>query len=248
MYMQQVSQSHPQPTSTPPQPAAPAAKRQAKRVKPKLGKNILVCSLYGLLILIVLFILLLIGIAKTGIVHIPIASRLCEGTKPTRTVEAGVTDPEVFINSIGQEVAAAIRRGERSPYAVALTESELTAAVRGGIEGALREEHVVAECPQIVVTPEYLEASGMFMTDNITLDILIQFTPRVENHELTFDVQKAYLADVPIAPDLVTALESYLFERGFGSWRIDVGTIQLNDVHLKEGEMEVILVDTQGTP
>lgn len=203
------------------------------------------CSLYAFIILIVIAVLLLIGVAKTGLFKIPILSSLYKGPEPTRLVEAGVMEPEAFIDQISASVSAAVQRGERGPYTVPFSEAELTAAVRGGLADVIREEQVIVERPQIVVTPEYIEASGKFYTDKATVDMLIQFVPVIEENELRFDISKAYLGDIPISPDLAHSMESLLFTRDFGAWSVNVGSVSLQDVNLKDGELELILDETK---
>jgi hypothetical protein len=239
-------------THTPaPQPRpAPLKKKfvpskKPEEIKPKVGKNVLMCSLYALIVLIVIGVVILIGVAKTGLFKIPFVSNLYKGPVPTRLVEAGVMEPDAFIDQISSSVSAAIQRGEKGPYIVPFSEVELTAAARGGLADVIREDQAIVERPQIVVTPEYIEASGKFYMDNATADILIKFIPFIEENELRLDISEAYLGDIPVSPDLAKSIQGVLFVRDFGSWSINVGTVSLKDVNLKDGELELILDETK---
>jgi len=237
-----------QPASPLPQPKpAPLSKRYSpskpfyKEVKPKVGENVLVCSLYALIILIVLAAAILIGVAKTGLFTIPIASGLYHGPEPTRIVEAGVMDTDAFVDQISRSVSSAVLRGEKAPYTVPITEADLTAMARGGLADIIREERVIPEGTQIVVTPEYVEASGTFLMDAAKIDLLIQFIPVIEENELRFDISKAYLGDIPVSSDLAKSMESLLFTKDFAAWSVNMGSVSLRSVNLKDGELEFIL-------
>jgi hypothetical protein len=235
----------------PPMPAAPlsavsprgsAAPERISRPpkRPKMGKNILVCSFYALVALLIAFSLFLFCLAKTGLVSIPFISSLCAGQKPVRIVEAAASDPEALLERISSVVSSAVGCADSGPYPVVFSEQDLTASARGGLEDILRGREAAAERIQIAVTSDFIEASGLITTRGMTVDALARFDAVVEDGELHLNIREAYLGDVPIHPDLARQLEGVLFTKDFASWNVSAGDVKLKDVILGDGEMELV--------
>src|SRR3990167_4378743 len=124
--------------------------------KPKFGFNAVACLGYGILLVVAFALIVAVLLAKTGLVKVPLASRLYRGPEPTRIV----TDPEAFSDAISAKVALAVKRGGPPPYRVTVEETELTAAFRGALASFVQGSNIIAERPQIVMTPTAIELSG----------------------------------------------------------------------------------------
>ncbi|MBD3251316.1 hypothetical protein GF380_02470, partial [Candidatus Uhrbacteria bacterium] len=170
----QTSGVDPAPPPTPGTPAETSVE-SLKVAKPKVGRNVLVCSLYALILFLVLLAGVLFLIAKTGLVTIPLASHFYNGTQPTRQIEAGAMDPERVLDRISLSVSSAIQQGKSGPFVVEITEEELTAAARGGMTDLLKDQRIIAERTQVVITPEFAEASSLLRTPGANLDLLMRF-------------------------------------------------------------------------
>lgn len=213
----------------------------SKPAKPRFGFNAAACLGYGFLLIIVFALAVAVLLAKTGLVNVPLASRLYTGPKPTRIVTAGVTDPEAFSDAMSLKVATAVKRGGPPPYRVTMDETELTAALRGALASVVKGMSVIAERPQVVVTPAAIEFSGRFVRDGIAFDILTRFEPRVLGGELRFNPVSVQFGDYPISTSTAQNVMGYLFTREFGTWRLDVGSIGLRDIRLLDGKVELLL-------
>ncbi|OGL78941.1 hypothetical protein A3E39_02015 [Candidatus Uhrbacteria bacterium RIFCSPHIGHO2_12_FULL_60_25] len=209
--------------------------------KPKFGFNAVACLGYGILLVVAFALIVAVLLAKTGLVKVPLASRLYRGPGPTRIVTAGVTDPEAFSDAISAKVALAVKRGGPPPYRVTVEETELTAAFRGALASFVQGSNIIAERPQIVMTPTAIELSGRFVREGITFDILTRFEPRVEDGELRLNPISVQFGDYPISTSTAQNLMGYFFKRDFGAWRLDVGPIGLRDIRLGDGKVELFL-------
>ncbi len=209
--------------------------------KPKFGFNAVTCLGYGILLAVVFSLVVAVLLAKTGLVRIPLASRLYRGPEPTRIVTAGVTDTEAFSDAMSLKAALAVKRGGPPPYRVTMDETELTAALRGALASVVRGSNVIAERPQVVIMPTSVEFSGRFVRDGITFDILTRFEPRVEGGELRFNPVAVQFGDYPISTSTAQNVMGYLFKREFGTWRLDVGPVGLRDIRLYDGKVELFL-------
>ncbi|HWR00013.1 MAG TPA: hypothetical protein VN397_04185 [Candidatus Methylomirabilis sp.] len=216
--------------------------------KARFGFNAMVCLGYSILIVVVFLILITIAVARTGIVTIPLASRLYHGPSPTRIVTAGVTEPDAFQDALSLKVALAVKKGGTPPFEVTVDETELTAAMRGALSGSLRGSEILAERPQIVITPDAIEFSGRFVRGSIAFDVLARFKPEIRGSELVFNPTNVEFGDYPISTSTARDVLGLLFKRDFGSWRLEVGDAGLEDIRLLDGKAVLVLNPRKTTP
>ncbi len=228
------------------QPVVPATGQAAQKpspkpVRPKVGRAALACLGYALLFIIAFAVLVAVLIAKTGIVTIPLASRLYHGPQPTRAVTAETVDAKKFYDSLSRQLTAEVRAGKKPPYRVTLGEAELTGALRGAIENALDGAGVTAELPQIAVTPDYMEFSGRFIKSGLRFDTLARFRPQVRDGEVTFDLARVELGDFAIPTSTARSLTGLLAGRDLGAWRLEIGQAGLTEIRLLDGKVELLM-------
>lgn len=243
------SPSAPASPPVPPASTAPASPASATPPKPPrqkkgrrvLGWNAASCAFYAFVPIALLLLGILFFVAKTGVVRIPFLSDWYKGPQPTRMVEAAPVSGSSLIEDIGLEVAREIRSGQAPPYHVSITEEQVTSALRGGIAEVLRDQNVIVERPQIVITSSTIEASGLIRSGLGMADLLLRFSPHVHENALHFHVEEAYLGDIPLHPELVTLAEGTIFHRNLRVWEIGVGNNTLDGVQLHNGSFDLLL-------
>lgn len=218
-----------------------AQKPPSKPVRPKVGRGALACLGYALLFIIAIVAVIAVLAAKTGIVTIPLASRLYRGPQPTRMVKAEAVDAQKFYDSLSRQLTAEVRAGKKPPYRVTLGEAELTGALRGAIANALLGAGVTAERPQIALTPDYMEFSGRFVRSGLRFDTLARFRPQVRDGEVIFDLARVELGDFAIPTSTARSLIGLLVGRDFGAWRLEIGQAGLTEVRLLDGKVELLM-------
>jgi hypothetical protein len=226
--------------AVPPQAQALPERFPPPPKRPKMGRNVAVCSFYALIALLIAVSAFFFFMAKTGLVCIPFVSSFYRGPAPVRIVDAPAADPDTLLGRISSVVGSAVSGGDAGPYTVPFTEEELTSFVRGGLADVLRGQGTLAERVQIAVTPAFIEASGLITASGLTVDALARFDADVEDGELRLNVCEAYLGDVPVHPKVVRQLESALFTKDFASWNVSAGDVKLKDVILGDGELELV--------
>jgi hypothetical protein len=209
-------------------------------VRPKIGRNVLGCFLYAIFALAAISAIVMVAVAKSGIVAVPLISKWYVGPRPTRTVEAGTEKPEELLGA----VRTAIEQGgtaERVQHVVSYSESELTAAVRGALAEAEKRGDVQTGSAQIVVRPDAVQLTGRFRIKGIMADALIEFLPSAENGVMKLKITKAKFGDLPVAPALAkVALDSAL-GRDSSQWNLNIADHEIKGVTLKDRMLEITL-------
>ncbi|MFA5935414.1 MAG: hypothetical protein WC787_00970 [Patescibacteria group bacterium] len=204
-----------------------------------IGKNVLsVLSIFAAVVL-VLILLAAFAIAKTGLVTIPVFSRLYHGPAPTRVVRTQPIEANAFRVLVSGRLLAQTNQGELPPYEIRLSEAELTGALLGAIPQALRDERWKIEHAQLVVTPSYVEANGRLVSRALRADLRARFLPVIEKGGLRLVPVDIRFGDYPIHPDLAYRLAGLLFSRDFGTWILTFGDTRLESVRLEDASLEL---------
>lgn len=171
------------------------------------------CGLYAITLLVVPAIVI-IFIAKTGIVDVPIVSaRIGHTSAPTRIVEpTGRGDVEQLLSAKVQE---AIRRGKAAgEVRIDLTEGELTQFIRVALRGQGGIWSAIGEQAQIVVSPEALELFGRAPgVGNAMTTIRITATPTIVNQRLAMEVHEVRVGALRIPRMIVSRSVNALIAR-----------------------------------
>jgi hypothetical protein len=209
-------------------------------VKPKIGRNVLGCVLYALLILAVFAAIIMVAVAKSGIVSVPFVSQWYFGPRPTRPVEAGTEKPETLLAPIRTAIGET-GTPERVLHVVSYSEAELTAAVRGALAAAAARGEVEADGLQVVVRPDAVQLTGHFRIKGLMADTLIEFVPSAENGAMKITIVKAKFGDFPVAPSIAKiALDSAL-GRDSTTWDLDIAEHEIEKIALKDRALELTL-------
>ena len=207
-------------------------------VKPKIGKNILIVTL-----VIVGFILmgcLLVGVlvAKTGLVTLPVLSKLYKGPAPTRIVQAPSLEPAAFQYLLISRLTAQALTS-KPPYTFQLTEQELTGTLNQAISEAFRDQAWSVETVQLVVTEQGLEFLGKFKQDKFRVEGLIKLRPTVQDGGILFTPVEIRLGDYSVPLSLAERAAGLIFERDFGTWLLKFRDISFQQVVSRDGFLQI---------
>lgn len=214
--------------------------------KPVFGKNALsVLAMYASVILVIV-VGLAFALAKTGLVSVPFFSRWYVGPTPVRAIRADTIDATAFRVLVSGRLLSQIAAKKPPPYAITLSEKELTGALRGVVDQALRNEDWKTRNAQLAVTPDYLEFSGTFVRDVFRVDLRVRARPVVEDGGLRFEATDIRIGDYPIHPSIAERIVGMIFARDLGTWIVSFGDISLKRATLGSGSID--LVATQRSP
>lgn len=218
-------------------------------IKPKIGKNVLGCAGIALAVLLLLLALLAFALAKTGVFNVPVFSGFYRGPEPTRVV--ATSSPmtlEGFRDELANKFLAQARLGKKPPYTIEVSEKELTAALRGGIEEGVRGEEWNESDAQAVIRQDRIEVFLTLKKETQTAELLIDFVPKVENGGVQLEPVSFRFGDYPIPVSLAQRIAGTFFKRDFGVTTLSVGEAQLSQITLKDGVMEVTASPAGFTP
>jgi hypothetical protein len=221
-----------------PTPAQPAT-NAPRRIKPKIGLNVVSCWVYLAILFAIGASLVLYLIAETGIVGIPFFSRFYAGPIPVRTVDAKTLTPQDFENLLARRLFEQSASKRALPYVVKLTEIELTGALRSVANTALSDEKWRLENIQLAVEPTDIEMLARVNRSFVRLDFLIRFKPRLTDSGVVFEPLYVQLGDYLLPPHLSYQMLGVLFSRDFGAWVLKFGEMAMSDVHLSRGFLEL---------
>lgn len=224
----------------------PSGKATPQRIKPKIGKNVLSCWTYLIVLSVLAVALALYFIAETGIVSIPFFSRFYAGPIPVRLVEAKPLTPQDFENLLARRLFEQSASGRALPYVVKLTEIELTGALRSVISTALADEKWKLENVQLAIEPTEMEMLARVSRSFVRLDLLIRFRPRITDGGVVFEPLYVQLGDYRLPPNFSYQMLGVLFSRDLGAWILKFGETSLSDVHLSRGFMEITVSSVNG--
>ncbi len=222
--------------NTPVPAAAPV-----RPVKSKIGKNILVVLAVMALVLVAIALIVLTLAAKSGVVRIPLLSLLYHGPTPTRTVSSPPITAAEFQKRLEARLRTEIVSGRRPPYALSVTEQDLTGALHTTIGSAVRDSNWTLDSTQLAVRPTDLEILVTSQRGMFHLDFLIRLVPELRNGSVSFRPVFMQLGDIPVSPDLATRIAGMLFNRDLGNWTVSFGTAGVSDLQLRDGAVLVTL-------
>ncbi|MFH1620715.1 MAG: hypothetical protein ABIB04_01380 [Patescibacteria group bacterium] len=235
-------------TALPEQKAALPPSTSSFRIKPKIGKNVISCSVIASLAILILLFGLLYAVAKTGLVKMPFFSRFYTGPIPTRLVQAEPMTPEEFSVLLGGRFFSEALEKESPPYVVSFNERELTGVIMMAIDIALRDASWKQIFTQIVIRPTDFEFLSKYERGVIKVDLLMRFKPDVVGGRITLDPVSIQIGDYKLPATFAYRVASYIFSRDFGSWELNFGEAELLAIRLFEGRAEVMADVTSAKP
>lgn len=213
-----------------------------QKVKPKIGKNVLGCVLYTLLVIVVFAGIVIIAVAMSGIIAVPIVSqKFYAPPAPTRAVQAGEENPQVLLDAIGRAIASSSTTNVRTPHLVEYKEAELTAAARGALADAAKRGDVIIDRTQVVVRPDAIEITGRFRVKGIMLDAQFNVVPSVADGVIKLAIVKARLGDIPISPAIAKIILDTALGRDSSTWDLVIAEHEVQSIRLEDGAVELTL-------
>lgn len=234
------------PTPSAPNKPIPAGKKKKEKVeerKPIRG-DVIGCFLIGISVLIVLLLMLTYGVAKAGLVDVPILSDMVYNPPvPYRVVDAEPQGWESFRNMATRRLIEE-GIGESPPYTLRIHEKELTALLRGVIQEGLRSPSYETQYAQVIITRDYIEFFFRIRwRDFLQFEIMVHLLPEVDpDGTLRFAPQDAQIGDMPLPSSLMLRLVGYVMAQDVGAWKIlvsDGSGIQSAELFNQEIEMKI---------
>lgn len=216
-------------------------------LKPKVGKNDIGCAALAIFALLVIVSLILIVVAKSGLLRIPVFSNLYHGPIPTREISVPALTAAQFQTMVGSRLQTEATT-HAPPYIVTISEKELTGAMEEAITMAVRGSGWTKDRAQIAVTPQNLELLGEFHRGPWHVDLLIRFVPRVADGKLSFDPVSIHVGDYSLPAAVAYPIVSEVFSRDLGSWSLDFGTFRLQAIGLHDGELDLVTAAALPSP
>lgn len=236
------------PVLPPPAPQKTAPAQSPQRIRPKVGKNVLTCWTYSVILAVMGLSVCLLLAAKSGVFTIPFFSSYYLGPMPSRLVKSPPISAEDFEASLGDQLRAAAQKNKTPPYVIRLTERELTGAMSSGVENALRDDKWKYVFTQIAVEPTEIELVGQFRRGWIRLDVMVRFVPRLVQGGVSFEPVYVQIGDYRLPPQMTYQIIGYLFSRDLGAWVLNFGDLRLSEVHLSRGYLELVVASTAPRP
>ncbi|MCI0479018.1 hypothetical protein L0Y59_00530 [Candidatus Uhrbacteria bacterium] len=211
-----------------------------KAAKPVFGKNffVVLSAVAGFTLIVIL--LTAFAVAKSGVIEVPLFSRLYRGPEPTRIVTPTVMTAEAFRVLVSSRLISKAVQGIEPPYALSITESEMTGGLDAVIAYALRDEEWKATAVQMAATPGYLEFHGKFRRGPFRVDTRVRFRPIVEDGGVRFEPIDIRVGDYPIHPSVVRTVAGIIFLRDLGTWVLRFGEASLQEVILEDGTVDLV--------
>jgi hypothetical protein len=211
-----------------------------------VGRNTLL--VYGGCCSVFLFlILLVIGLtAWSGVVAVPVLSRLYHAPVPIHTVKVKtILSVNDFMDRMQDKLTIAVQQAGGASARLEVSEAELTAGLRGLLKdpaapSALRD----IESAQIAMAGDALELFAHYHKSLFRLDILMRFKFALRQGSLVLEPDTIRLNNLPLSQDQAKRL---LVSLGLdpASWRWNFSGIQLQSVGLAPGGVVVTLVPAQ---
>jgi hypothetical protein len=208
-----------------------------------LTKNTVI--VYGIVTLILALILsaVLFGVAKTGLVDLPIFSRWYHGPQATHPIAPITMTPDSFLQMVQQRFQTESAKGQ-PPYTVTVDEKEVSGALQSSVQSALRDGNWSRTDIQVALRETDMEVVGHFSRGFLHPQFLVRFVPRISNGGLVFDPVFAQLGDFPLPANWMTPVLGFLFSRDFGTWTVAFGAMRLQRVQLFDGSMQLTIAPT----
>ncbi len=209
----------------------------------RFTKNKLI--VYGTVTLIVALFLsaVLFGVAKTGLIDVPLFSRWYQGPQATHPIASIPMSSDQFLQMLQQRFQGIAAQGQ-PPFVVTVDEKEVSGALQSSVRNALRNGDWSRTDIQVALRETDMEVTGHFARGFLHPQFLIRLTPRIVNGGLVFDPTFAQLGDFPLPATWMTPLLSLLFSRDFGTWTVSFGTMRLQRVQLFDGMMQLTIAPT----
>ncbi len=212
-----------------------------------IGKNTIGCALALILTILLLCSGVLLFVAKTGVVHVPLFSAAYHGPTPTRLISAQPITMDAFRVMLGSRFfnqvipSRAVSKGSvPKEFRVRVTEKELTGVVMNAIDATLRSGGWRQSYAQIVVRPTDVELFGQFQSSWQHIDLLARFVPTTTADGIRFDPSFVQIGDIPLSPSFAYRMASSVFSRDVGTWSGSFGAAKIRNIQLSDGVIELI--------
>lgn len=210
-------------------------------MKKKRHKKFLTCCLLELLFVLLILVLIATAVAKTGLVEIPVFSKIfSKVSSPQRVVT--ITPEEIknfdtdITKKLEQEVKSAIvpgRTDQEVEISLEFTEKELTVLLQTlGSNGNLPLLN-----PQISITPEGLEIFGE-ISEPKKMYLTINIKPEIRDNNLEIKIKKIKIGTLSLPAIFGNFLVERILKTQLDEVRDEISKIgKLENINLEDGKI-----------
>jgi hypothetical protein len=228
-----------------PLPAPIVKQEQNKEIKaPKIiWGDFLSSWILALATVLVFILIMLLALAKSGLLALPIFSKVYSAPEPTRIVIAEPQTWDEFRDILSARLQEKSLDGQ-VPIVLDVSEREFTALLQGVVSQGLRNPEYTAEIAQVVFLPGKIEMY-FYITwkDFLQAQILAEMTPVLHNDgTVELKITEAVIGDLPLPGDWSMQMIGYFFERDMGTWKIVLSNgYGIQDTILSEGSIKLFI-------
>lgn len=205
--------------------------------------------LLGVLItLALIFFVVLFGVAKSGIAHVPLLSNIVRQTvEPARVVTIPAGTPalpqlvEVQISGAAMRYARTPTEASRS-FEIRLAEASLTKSLAAEAATALPQLFPGSELDsaQLLIEREWAELYLRLKEGKRMHSLRVRFRPVVRSGALTFAFTDVWIGSLPVSPAIAASMSKQALTDFSEKLRADLVTVaELEDVSLSKGTMVI---------
>jgi len=185
------------------------------------------CCLFFLIILIFFLLIATAAIAKTGIIEIPVFTRLFYRLpQPSRTIE--ISDLGKFFQPFGVQFLP------DDSLAVEFTEEQLTFLLRQYLTG--KKDSYFADNAQAVIINQEIEFFGLLIKP-ISANLTLKLRPKLIDNNLALDLAGAKIGNLDLPVPVADWLIDKLFQNKLAEFKQKIKDFQLTDLNLSEGKL-----------
>lgn len=209
-----------------------------REMKTKKRKKFFTCCFFELLIIILILGGLVAAVAKTGVITIPVFSKLFyDKPAPQRIVSISPDETKSFEEKIAEKLEQLKFKtpaaGENPEVALEFTEEELT----GFIKSVEADENSPFAGSQVSVSPEGVELFGELKDLNRAF-LTITLKPEVINNNFKISFQKIKLGNLSLPASLGNFLVDRLLKDQFDSAEKSIAEFgKLESIELFDGKI-----------
>lgn len=210
--------------------------------QPMVGKK--TRRIYGVSIFLVVVLLagLLLALAKTGMVEVPLFSYFYQGPTPGRVVTSPPIDPTLLGKEVQLQAAEQmVANPQATSYHLQVTETQLTGALESLAPSFFRTQDWKMEKVQLAIESSDIEVYGKFSRGFLHADVLLHAIPVINKDGLSFNVTSLRLGDYSLPPSMVHQVLSVVFARDLAHWSFALSHFTLTQIKLAPGIATIIL-------
>ncbi len=207
------------------------------------NKNFSLFSLGGCLFLFI-FILMIIGVgvgvtlAKTGLVNVPILSKVLKTTSsPTRLVSSSDSVSLDLSRLITEKISSEILKTGRVPETLRISEAEATAIMKSYFE----TKSFVLESPQMVFLEGGIEFFGIVGSEKRNSTLIVSCSLSFDDGVLNIRSKRVAIGSIGIPSIIPNIAIATIFSKDIERLEQEIKNSPIKDFSIKDGFLELFI-------